>query len=495
MRSPFKFLNAFTRNDHAAFFAREEEVQRLYEMISKNRLIMIYGPSGSGKTSLVQCGLSARFDVTDWYPLFIRRKEDINLSLQYALIQALDGRGGADIAESVEDIYATYLRPAFLIFDQLEELLILGSEEEQQQFFRSMAALLQAELPCRIIFIFREDYLAHLYRFERIIPSLFNRRLRVEQMNRTQIEEVITRSCALFNMKLQPEEEVITQITDRLLAGNQSLGLPYLQVYLDRLYRTVFQKTYQRERKGEELPLLEISQDEIEALGVIDEVMEQFLLEQQKSVQSTLERSYTALPDDFTADVLDRFVSFEGTKQPVPFYEKVDGIAFGLDLFDSLLRQFPKAALVSCLELLERSRVLVKKDNVLEIAHDSLALLINDNRTTQQKQLNRVRQRISNAYQEFLISHSLLGKAPLRTIEPFLEQLEPELESGPLAFVRDSIAAVEQAERQELEQERKKRVRNRNLAIIGFTLLAVTTVASLVAFVQWKRVEQDKREV
>ena len=95
MNSPFKFLDAYTIDDRQAFFGREEEVAALYDMVTRNRLMLVYGQSGTGKTSLIQCGLAARFDATDWYPLFIRRQTDINQSLAQRLRQAsgLNDRG------------------------------------------------------------------------------------------------------------------------------------------------------------------------------------------------------------------------------------------------------------------------------------------------------------------------------------------------------------------------------------------------------------------
>ena len=96
MRSPFKFLDAYTREDKGIFFGRTEEVDALQEMVAKNRLALIYGPSGAGKTSLVQCGLANRYHPTDWYPLFIRRNEDINRSLEEALANGLEEQPPGD---------------------------------------------------------------------------------------------------------------------------------------------------------------------------------------------------------------------------------------------------------------------------------------------------------------------------------------------------------------------------------------------------------------
>ena len=54
MKSPFKFLDAYTFEDRANFFGRGEETEELYRMVFKSSLLLIYGLSGTGKTSLVQ---------------------------------------------------------------------------------------------------------------------------------------------------------------------------------------------------------------------------------------------------------------------------------------------------------------------------------------------------------------------------------------------------------------------------------------------------------
>ncbi len=81
MKSPFKFLDAYTRRDSKHFFGRDEEIEKLYKMVFETPLVLVYGLSGTGKTSLVQCGLASKFDGPDWFPFFIRRNNDINQSL------------------------------------------------------------------------------------------------------------------------------------------------------------------------------------------------------------------------------------------------------------------------------------------------------------------------------------------------------------------------------------------------------------------------------
>jgi Cdc6-like AAA superfamily ATPase len=48
---PFKYLDAYTREDKDFYFGRDEEVKQLYEMTFQSDLLLVYGASGTGKTS------------------------------------------------------------------------------------------------------------------------------------------------------------------------------------------------------------------------------------------------------------------------------------------------------------------------------------------------------------------------------------------------------------------------------------------------------------
>ena len=73
VQSPFKFLDAYNKEDKDIFFGRDEEVEQLYELVFQSNLTLVYGQSGTGKTSLVQCGLANRFAASDWFNVYIRR--------------------------------------------------------------------------------------------------------------------------------------------------------------------------------------------------------------------------------------------------------------------------------------------------------------------------------------------------------------------------------------------------------------------------------------
>lgn len=239
--SPFKFLDPYTKEDQKIFFGRDQEIEQLYNMVFEANLILVYGESGTGKTSLIRCGLASRFDISDWNDILIRRNNDINASLWQALRAAARTpiQEGAKISEAVESIFLDYFKPVFLIFDQFEEIFIqgMGRPDERREFIQNIAELIRADLKCKIIFVMREEYLAKLYEFEKIVPELFDFRLRVEPMKYADAYQVIERTCRHFAIPIDTPESSIEQIINNISEGKSGVQLSYLQIYLDKLYQ------------------------------------------------------------------------------------------------------------------------------------------------------------------------------------------------------------------------------------------------------------------
>jgi hypothetical protein len=249
-RYPFKFLDAYTRQDNDIFFGRDEEVAALYEMVYQTDLLLVYGASGTGKTSLIQCGLASRFQSYDWLALNIRRGGDLNQSLEAALVAAggiveADANQSAPsvLADRFKAIYLRYFKPLYLIFDQLEELYILGSRAEQAQFIQTIQQVLRLDQPVKVILSIREEYLGQLYEFERAVPSLLRKKLRVEPMNLEKVKAVIQGVGSLKNSNVEiaaGEGAAFAEEVFARIRGDEktlSIQLPYLQVFLDKLYR------------------------------------------------------------------------------------------------------------------------------------------------------------------------------------------------------------------------------------------------------------------
>ena len=454
MRSPFKFLDSYTLEDKSVFFGRNAEIEALYEMVFKTPLSLVYGLSGTGKTSLIQCGLAGKFDGPDWHPFWIRRNENLNDSITNTLETTLGENKKEKLVDNISYLFRYYLRPVYLIFDQFEELFILGTWEEQEKFINDIKELLDAELPCKILFVMREEYIGQLYHFEKHIPTLFDHRLRVEPMNNSKVMEVMKASFDKFNISLEgDEEERLQQMIDNISGEKSSIQLPYLQVYLDMLYREDYYRTYGKKDRGDELPTLSFTKSEINSLGKIDNVLNKFLLLQLRELQNSLTEKYKNFKDDGVRKILDAFVTEKGTKRPMSYVLEDDKIVFE----ETNQHFFPKVEpviLTETVRLLEQNRILRGNEQSYELAHDSLASLIDQNRSDEQRQLNEVKNRVSSAYKEYQETGECLSPRQLISMESYLNkiQLEDHLQDF-VSFSEKEVIRIKEEKRNAYEKE------------------------------------------
>lgn len=516
MKTPFKFLDPYELKDIESFFGREEETKQLYSMVTRNRLTFVYGPSGTGKTSLVQCGLASRFGSVDWLPLWIRRGEDINTALNTALMLPLiDGPVAVHLEQEdnislIKQLFNRYLRPVYLIFDQFEELFILGDADERKErlpFYEEIEAIIDADLPCRILFVMREDYFGHLNHFEKIIPELYHRKLRVEPMSRDNLLRVIHGTCETFCIDFDDPKQAPGTILDYISGDKGNAFMPYVQVYLHMLYQEAYKVQYGDHPQTEPARPVTFTNAVIQSVGPIADVLGRFLKEQDEEITKSLHDRYPDAPEDLVRSVLDVFVTEEGTKAPLT-YHSVGGEFILEGKQAQRLEALPLSWVSATLRELEKSKILRQTDDTFEVAHDSLALLIDQQRSVEQRQLNEIRRRLDTAYREHLDAEGayFLDSGQLARIEPFLPKLglDQKLED----FIHRSEAEVQHIAEAEREKEREKlrlteekliaeakgRRRQRLFSYIIGVIAVVAIGASVYGWVQGNEAEKQKVE-
>ncbi len=307
MKSPFKFLDAYDAADTAQFFGRDAEIETLYEKVFETLMVLVYGASGTGKTSLIQCGLRKKMADTDWLPILVRRKQHLVTSLLQSVraAQKTPIPEAAPIRSQIRSLYLDHYKPVYLIFDQFEELFILGDKAEAEAFFHLLLDLLAPGLDCKILLVVREEYIAYLSDFEHIVPTLFDNRLRVEWMNAARIQAVIQGTLAYHKIAVEAEEEVLDTMIRRLRSHQrEGIALTTIQLLLDRLWQAA------REAQPDpEAPL--VFRPELLRDLQLEDIMGDFLEDQLKIMARELGPNKSELP----LTILYALVSDDGTKR------------------------------------------------------------------------------------------------------------------------------------------------------------------------------------
>jgi hypothetical protein len=390
-RSPFKFLDSYNKNDKNIFFGRDEEIKALYELVQTSKLVLVYGASGTGKTSLVECGLSNKFSEADWFDVRIRRG---NMPLLDATLLAInrklkeEANPEFDLTKSVEALYYHNFIPIYLIFDQFEELFILGDEKERDDFFNALVNLARVKVPCKILLIVREEYLAFFHDYEKLLPIIYDNRFRIERMNQLKLERVIqgTIQTPQYEIEFLNPEENTRLIIENLRNERHDVDLTNLQVYLDRLYKVDMQRA---EQKNEPRPPYKFDKSLIDEVGKLPQVIAVFLDEQMQDVDKTINFPNAALT------ILKLFVTNEGTKRN----RSVHGIIEEFTKNNAL----PIPIVEACIEVLYERRILkelkIGEELRYEISHDLLAGQVYQRFSIEEKEFIRAERMIKDGFE------------------------------------------------------------------------------------------------
>jgi hypothetical protein len=347
-RSPFKFLDAYQKEDLYRFFGRERETAQLYNAVQASNLVLVYGGSGTGKTSLINCGLANQYVESDWLPLFVRRGTDLNRSIDHEIAAAMKNGGpvlDVPIVERIRALYLDHYRPIYLIIDQCEELFIVGSPSEQHDFYQIVRQILEASAACKILLVIREEYIAFLSDFEKVVPSLFDNRLRIEKLNDAKLARIIVGTAKSAGIHVEDPPSTVSVILENIRDRRTGVDLANLQVYLDRLWRADLK------RQGSDTPAT-VTFDPALAKGVgkLANVMSDFLDEALGTIEAGLANRGVGQPRGIPLEVLFALVTEEGTKRNLDVPTILEALPANRRIEESDLR--------FCLKEFERMRLL-----------------------------------------------------------------------------------------------------------------------------------------
>ena len=259
------------------------------------------------------------------------------------------------------------------------------------------------------------------------------------------------------------------------------ITLPYLQVYLDMLYRDKYRKQY-GSAEPEGYPKLDITRSDISGIGKIDNVLERFLEDQTRELRVQLVQKYKTVKPNVIQNVLDVFVSEEGTKRPVAYKQSGNDIILAEDAAVTL-KDIPAPMLTEILNTLQGDRILRRSDENFELAHDSIALVIDGRRSQSQKQLQNVKKRLLNAYEEFQKTGAFLNQKQLAAFDEFRPQLGLSIEMEKfLDKCEEEIVRNANEEKDRLQQETRMAQQKKLARTRGILLTMAVGLAALAAF-------------
>jgi tetratricopeptide (TPR) repeat protein len=294
-KAPYRGILPFRLLDWRIFMERDLETERLANLVSMYRGVLLYGQSGAGKSSLLNAGLLPHLLGRGRAPERIRVFpkcghelviERIRLREQDEMAPGGDGwpaflpsrfteednddRVELSCEQFLEKLRApSELGVPLLLFDQFEELVTLFEEnpKEKDQFQSAQEAraeieemlrelLLNDPLPVKIIFSFRDDYLARLTPLLARIPNLLDQRVLLVPPRMELVKQIVRGPFTQAEdgrrgLPGQFQNELSEALADKIAAG-LSASQPSDVVNLSEL-QTLCLGLWLRPERGKEL--------------------------------------------------------------------------------------------------------------------------------------------------------------------------------------------------------------------------------------------------
>ena len=273
--SPYRGIESFRYVDQNIFFAREDETRKLLRYVAVYRGVMFYGESGCGKSSLINAGFipsainegftpdRLRIQPKPGEEIVVERISTNNNGkapfLPSSFVGPDDTRSrivlsAAELKRRLQEnrVTAPLQRP-LLIFDQFEEFATLFEEvprgdavDEAQAAQRAVLDLIsdlhrEISIPVKLLFSFREDYLAKLSKLIARWPDLSDQSLRLTPPGVDALPSIIRGSFEKYPGSFGRElsENITRELAEALETRNQGgkLNLSEVQIACLELWK------------------------------------------------------------------------------------------------------------------------------------------------------------------------------------------------------------------------------------------------------------------
>ncbi|HVN94080.1 MAG TPA: hypothetical protein VMT38_10305 [Terracidiphilus sp.] len=226
---PWPGLLPFGEDSRMYFHGREAETDELFRLIEREPLTVLFGQSGLGKSSLLNAGVFPNLRRAGYLPVYLRLSLDagspalIDQVWQALAAACTDHEVTASAALPGDGFWQYLHRPGtqflnprgrpvvpVLAFDQFEEIFTLGRQTPEQTartqlLLQQLGELIENRLPpslereltvhpelldqfdllrqnIKMVFTFREDYLAEFESLKTVIRPIMQNRMRLTPM-------------------------------------------------------------------------------------------------------------------------------------------------------------------------------------------------------------------------------------------------------------------------------------------------------------------------
>ena len=210
---PYVGPRSFEQKDQAIFYGRDKEASDLLSLVIANNVILVYSPSGAGKTSLLNAKLIPQLGAEglEVYPLarvrsmnnaqIIESEKITNIFVFNTLMNWSEASKieKYNVGQLEEMSFANFLGecgykkdkynlplPRVLIFDQFEEIFTWHIErwKDRVGFFEQIEKALELDPLLRIVFVMREDHIAKLDPYIRLVPDMLRTRFHIDRLRK-----------------------------------------------------------------------------------------------------------------------------------------------------------------------------------------------------------------------------------------------------------------------------------------------------------------------
>jgi len=126
-----------------------------------------------------------------------------------------------------------------IILDQFEELFIWIDDHDQLvHFYKHIQHLLRAEWNVDLVIVVRDEFFAQLQDLEFYLPGILDEQMRIKHIDHEAAKDILQNTIKNADIQIE-NEAVIDRIVKTVEEEDGRVNLTYLQLYMDKLYRSI----------------------------------------------------------------------------------------------------------------------------------------------------------------------------------------------------------------------------------------------------------------